>query len=215
MSKPQLKLKSLFLPLFILVSLLVGRKYIKEAGLTKLQLLPSDEVRLTWALQELGNEIDRVRILNHEIYDSLERRSNLKSNHKIDYQTLKKDFNVAYHQINHDFSYDIIQYSGGIDEQGFYINPFARIQFGEPETDSLYKILDDLQYKYSLNRNSEIKVDNQGYNIRKDDFRLLYCNAPHLILLTNIRRLELRIAKLEYQYLRYIVQENGIKFPKI
>lgn len=218
MSKSRIKFISLLLPLFILISLLAGRKYMKEVGLTKFQLLPSDEVKLTWASEQVGEEANRVRRLTDKMYDSLERYGNLKSNHKIHYQTLKKDFRIAYDKIDYDFTYKIIQDNGESDTRAkgvFYINSLARLQFGEPEVDSLYKILDNLQHKYLLERNSEIKVDNQGYNINKDDFGVLYCNAPLPILLTNITRLKLRIAKLEYQYLHYIAQENGIKFPKI
>jgi hypothetical protein len=209
MQKDTLRLKSLILPIIILLCLIGGRKYIHEAGTNRFQLLPIYETWLMVSIYEIKFETERVRDLSDSIYSKLE-QTKISDSDKINIGTLKREMENFYHRIDDNYRTRLIQDNGGIDEQGYYIDPFVRIKFSEERAYTLYDDIEVLKYQYELGKPS-VLVDNEGYKIGISDFKALYCNAPLIILLTNLNRLELRIAKLEYNYLLYITKKYKVK----
>lgn len=212
MKKDTLGLKSLILPVILLFCLIAGRKYIYEAGTNNLQLLPFDEHGLMVSMCEIEFETERIRSLSDMMYSKLE-NPKLSDGYKTNLKTLKEEIDSFYHQITSN-RIKLIQDNGGMDERGHYVNPFRRRKFSKERAYTLYDNIESLTYKYELGK-SRILVDNEGFEVGVSDFKELYCNAPFIILMTNLSRFELRIAKLEYDYLLYIAKKYKIEFKNV
>jgi hypothetical protein len=209
MKKDTLRLKSLILPIIILLCLIGGRKYIQEAGTNRFQLLPIYETWLMVSIYEIEFETERVRDLSDSIYSKLE-QTKISDSDKINIGTLKREMENFYRRrIGHNYRWKLAQNNGGMNAQGYYIYPFIRIELSESKAYTLYDDIKTFEEQYGLGKSS-ILTSYESNKITFPDFKELYCNAPLIIVLTNLNRLELQITKLEYNYLAYIVKKYNI-----
>ncbi len=224
MLKDLFNLKSLILPAIILFCLLAGRKYVLETGIGKIPLLPNDENRLCFFDEEIQYKAALLQQSSDELFKKLQ-NSKIQDSTQIGTTITKLHIETEKrYTLIHKIRSELTTKTGGHNRIGGYIGVFKRIKYETKTANDLYMSLLNLQFKFQSDSLLEvldfafqtvplniITNNRRGRQIDIDEFSELYCDAPLIILLINLSRFELSVAKLEYYALLHIAKKNKIE----